>query len=78
MKFYVEVRAKINIILVEVEVTLQLTISQSACRDVEPTLGLVTRYYCLSEGCFLKVSVLSLWGALSDERSDLSFVLLNL
>jgi hypothetical protein len=31
--------------------------------------GLETRYYFLSEGCFLKIAVLSLWGALSDERS---------
>jgi hypothetical protein len=43
--------------------------SQSVCQDIEPTLGLVTRYYFLSEGSFLKVAVLSLWGTLSDERS---------
>jgi hypothetical protein len=30
---------------IEVEVTLQMTVSQSACLGVEPTLGLVTRYY---------------------------------
>jgi hypothetical protein len=53
----------------KVEVTLQLMVSQSECQGIEPTLGLVTRYYFLSEGCFLKVTVLSLWGALSDERS---------
>jgi uncharacterized membrane protein len=44
---------------------------QSVCRGVEPTVELVTRYYFLSEGCYLKVAVLSLWGALSDERSVL-------
>jgi hypothetical protein len=43
--------------LVEVEVTLQLTDSQSVCQGIEPTLGLVTRYYFLSEGCCLKVAV---------------------
>jgi hypothetical protein len=56
---------------VEVEVTLQLTNSQSVCQGVEPTLELVTRYYFLSEGCCLKDAVLSLCGALSDERSGL-------
>jgi hypothetical protein len=63
---------------VEVEVTLQLTVSQSVCQGIEPILGLVTRYYFLSKGCCLKVAVLSLWGALSDERSGLSFDLLSL
>jgi predicted permease len=63
---------------VEVEVTLQLTVSQSVCQGIEPTLGFVTRFYFLSEGCFLQVAVLSLWGALSDERSGLSFVFLCL
>jgi hypothetical protein len=33
-----------------------MTEGQSVCRGVEPTLGLVTRYYFL----FLKVAVLSL------------------
>jgi hypothetical protein len=61
---------------VKVKVTLQLTVSQSLCQGIEPILGLVTRYYFLSEGCFLKFSVLSFWGALSDERSGLSFVFL--
>jgi hypothetical protein len=51
---------------VEVEVTLRLTGSL----DVEPTLGLVTRYYFLSERCRLKVAVLFLWGSLSDGRTD--------
>jgi hypothetical protein len=44
---------------------------QSVCLGVEPTLGLVTRYYFLYEGFSLKVAVLSLWGAISDERTDL-------
>jgi hypothetical protein len=59
---------------VKVKVTLQLTVSQSLCQGIEPTLRLVTRYYFLSEGCFLKFAFLSLWGALSDERSGLSFL----
>jgi hypothetical protein len=40
------------------KVTLQLTVSQSLCLGVEPLLA---------------VSVVSLWGALSDETSGLSF-----
>jgi hypothetical protein len=36
-------------------------------------LGLVTRCYFLSEGFRLKVAVLFLWGALSDERTGLQF-----
>jgi hypothetical protein len=55
-------------------VTLQLTVSQSLCQGIEPILGPVTRYYFLSEGCFLKFAVLSFWDALSDEWSGLSFV----
>jgi hypothetical protein len=63
---------------IEVEVTLQLTASQSVCQGIEPTLGLVTWYYFLSEGCVLKAAFWSVWGALSDERSGLSFVLHSL
>jgi hypothetical protein len=37
----------------KIEVTLQLTVSQSVCQGIEPTLKLVTRYYFLSEGCCL-------------------------
>jgi hypothetical protein len=58
----------------QVKVTLQLTVSQSLCQGIEPILGLVTTYFFLSEDCFLKVAVLFLWDALSDERSDLSLV----
>jgi hypothetical protein len=63
---------------IEVEVKLQLTVSQSLCQGIEPFLGLVTRYYFLSEGYFLELAVLSFWGTLSDERSGLSFVFLCL
>jgi hypothetical protein len=66
------------IVEVEFEVTLQLTVGQSVCQGIEPILGLETRYYFLSEGCFLKVTVLSSYGALSDERSGLSLVILSL
>jgi hypothetical protein len=56
------------------KVTLRLTdgrsVSQSVC---QPTLQLVTRYYFLSDCCYLKFSVLFLWGALSDERTGLQF-----
>jgi hypothetical protein len=53
-----------------VRVTLQLTVSQSVCLGVEPNLGLLT-----TDIIFSKVTVLSFfWGALSDERSGLSFV----
>jgi hypothetical protein len=63
---------------VKIKVALQLTVSQPLCQGMEPILGLVTRYYFLSEGCFLKFAVLSFWGVLSDDRSGLSFVFLCL
>jgi hypothetical protein len=47
--------------------------SQWVSLGVEPTLELVTRYYFLSERYCLKVAVLFLWGALSDERTGLQF-----
>jgi hypothetical protein len=50
------------------------SVSQSVCQGIEPTLKLVTRYYFLPEGCCLKVAVLSLWGALSDERPRFAIV----
>jgi hypothetical protein len=37
--------------------------------------GLVTRCYFLSECCCQKVAVLFLWGALSDDRTDLQFAM---
>jgi hypothetical protein len=46
---------------------------QSVYLGVEPTLGLVTRYYFPSESCCLKVTFLFLWGALSDERTGVHF-----
>jgi hypothetical protein len=53
----------------EAEITLRPTVSQSVRLGVEPTVGLTTRYkFCLN------FAVLSLWGALSDERSGLSLV----
>jgi hypothetical protein len=54
------------------------SVSQSVCLGVESTLGLVTRYYFLSEGCYLKFAVLFLWGALSDERTGLNFAVQSL
>jgi hypothetical protein len=53
----------------KVKVTLQLTVSQSVCFDVKPLLVLMTR--CL---LLLTITVVSLFSALSDERSGLSIV----
>jgi hypothetical protein len=58
----------------EVEVTLRLTVGQPVFSGVEPTLGLVTKYYFLMmmyESCCLVF-------VLSNERLGLSFVLLSL
>jgi hypothetical protein len=41
-------------------------------------VGFATRYYFLSEYCFLRVAVLFLWGALSDERAGLQFAVQSL
>jgi hypothetical protein len=83
LKFVYKLPCNVEVTLqLTVEVTLQLavgrSVGQSVCQGIEPTLGLVTRYYFLSEGCFLKVAVLSSWGALSDERSGMSLVILSL
>jgi hypothetical protein len=52
-----------------VKVTLRLTVGQSVCIVVEPLLVLMTRcFYCF------KIAVVSLWSALSDERSGLPIV----
>jgi hypothetical protein len=53
----------------KVKVTLQLTVSQSVTLGVEPHLGLMTRYLLLFDSYGLV-----LWGALSDERTGLSFM----
>jgi hypothetical protein len=57
-----------------VRVTLQLTVDQSVSQlvslVVELRLGLMTRFLFL----YMKVTVLSTWGALSEESSGLSFV----
>jgi hypothetical protein len=59
--------------LCEVEVTLQLSVGQYVL--VSSTLvALANRYYFLSECCCLKFVVLFLWGAHSDESTDLQFV----
>jgi hypothetical protein len=50
-----------------------MTDTQSVCLGVEPHLGLMTRYLF-----WLKVTVLSIWGALSDKRSGLSFDCLDI
>jgi hypothetical protein len=52
----------------QVKVTLRLTISQSVSLGVEPHLALMTRYLLLFDSCGF------LWGALSYERTGLSFV----
>jgi hypothetical protein len=54
------------------------TDGQSVCLGVDLTLGLLVRYFFLSEGCCLKVAVLFLWGALSDERTGLQFAVQSL
>jgi hypothetical protein len=51
-----------------VKVTLRLRAIQSISLGVEPHLGLMTRYYCLT------VTVLSLGCALSEESTGLSLV----
>jgi hypothetical protein len=60
---------------VRLRVTLQLTVSQSVRLGVEPNLGLLTRdiFFIF----FGKLQSCLNWGALSDERSGLSFVSLQ-
>jgi hypothetical protein len=45
----------------EPEVTLRLMVSQPVCQGIEPTLGLVTKYYFMSESCCLVVVGRPLW-----------------
>jgi hypothetical protein len=54
------------------------TDGQSVYLGVEPTLGLVTVYYLLFQVFCLKVAVLYLWDALSDERTGLQFAVQSL
>jgi hypothetical protein len=59
-----------------VRVSLRLTVSQSVCLGVEPTLRTfdhLTRYCFLFKSLGLEFVILSLWGALSDEKPGLSF-----
>jgi hypothetical protein len=58
---------------VRVRVTLQLTLSQSVCLGVEPNLELLTRDFLF----VWKLQSCLIWGALSDERSGLSFASLQ-
>jgi hypothetical protein len=60
-----------------VRVTLRLTVSRSVSQYVlmsSPLCGRLTRYCFLFKSLGQEFVVLSLWGALSDERPDLSFV----
>jgi hypothetical protein len=59
-------------------VSTTLFVEVEVCLRVESILELVTRYYFLSERCCLKVAVFFLWGALSDERTDLQFAVQSL
>jgi hypothetical protein len=54
----------------KVKVTLQLKVSQSISLGVEHHLGIMTTYLLL----FDSYGLVFLWGALSDERTGLSFV----
>jgi hypothetical protein len=56
-----------------VRVTLRLTVSQYVLAS-SPPCGRLTRFCFLSKSLGLKFVVLSLWGALFDERPGLSFV----
>jgi hypothetical protein len=58
-----------QLLQVKVKVTLRLTVSQSVSLGVEPHLGLMTRYLLLFDSYGLVLR-----GALSDERTGLSFV----
>jgi hypothetical protein len=58
------------LIVLRVRVTFRLTVSQSVCLGVEPRLKLMTRYLFM----FGKLQSCLHGGALSDERTGLSFV----
>jgi hypothetical protein len=57
---------------VRARVTLRLTVSQYVLVS-SPLWGRLTRYCFLFKSFGLEFVVLSLWGALSDERPGLSF-----
>jgi hypothetical protein len=62
---------------VKVKVTLRLTISQSVCLGVEPKYGTFDQRFLFLFFFFiffLKFQSCHFWGALSDERSGLSYV----
>jgi hypothetical protein len=59
---------------VKVKVTFRPTVSQSVRLGVKPILGLLTRILSSSEVYFWTLRSCLFWGALSDERSGLSFV----
>jgi hypothetical protein len=59
--------------IVRVRVTLRLTVSQYVLAS-SPLYGRLTRYCFLFKCLGLEFVVLSLWGALSDDRLGLSFV----
>jgi hypothetical protein len=65
-----------NSITLTESVTLQLKVSQSVSYVLvsSPFCGRLTRYCFLFKSLGLEFVVLSLWGALSDERLGLSFV----
>jgi hypothetical protein len=60
--------------IVRVRVTLRLTVSRTVCLGVGPPLWTFNQILLLFTFSGLKCIVLSLWGALSDERPSLSFV----
>jgi hypothetical protein len=59
---------------VRVRVILRLTVSQSVCLGVEPTSWTFDQILLPFQEFGLEFVVLSLWGALSDERPGLPFV----
>jgi hypothetical protein len=54
---------------IKVKVTLRPTVTHSIRLGVEPHLGLMRRFWLLSDSI-----ALSMWGAVSDERTVLPFV----
>jgi hypothetical protein len=69
-KFFLLYYTQVLSVDFKIKVTMRLTASQSVSLGVEPHLGLMTRYSLL----FFSYGLVFLWGALSDERTGLSFV----